>query len=407
MHNNGFDDQILKAAIVAKLLVEGKKPREICEIMTRVFGGQAHYGEPRVAELKSKAVENGLLMTVLPENTWTPAMCAAVDRLLCGGDLVSALSRLGVGRVRSVRVVTSGHRNEASDWGKRLQLFGKHAAPFMRDAISRGTNIAFAWGSTIRSPLDAMRNLEMRDFTAKINKRFIPTRGEPRHVQMYSASSSLLARLASHIVFNDETHATTLYGVGAIVPIHWEKEKSQAIWEYFSMCTEYTRTFGNERNCADPSLGINQVDTIITSVSTKGYPLHMFEDELVDVGGVDRPRFQRLVDGDIGGVLLPAPNLSAQDRAWLDRISQCVPGATLEHYQKVAKKSADSQGAHPGVVAFAIGENKADPLLAAIQCDLINELIIDYELALAIWKKIDPVHSDAKMRWLRTLQDLS
>src|SRR5207248_338396 len=96
--------------------------------------------------------------------------------------------------------------------------------------------------------------------------------------------------------------------------------------------------------------------------------------------GVSPEKLNRITVGNCGGVLLPKDGLSPEDQALFDDIAGRWMGITRKHYEQCARRQ-------PGVILLAIGHNKADVVLKCVELSLVSELIIDEELAVALWDK--------------------
>src|SRR5262249_441522 len=92
-------------------------------------------------------------------------------------------------------------------------------------------------------------------------------------------------------------------------------------------------------------------------------------------------RLRSLVVGDLGSVLIPVPGRK-QDQE-VKELNELRNGIQLKHLEAIAERAARSQSS-PGVVVVAIGKNKARVLCELVHRGLINELIIDQDLAKAL-----------------------
>ena len=91
---------------------------------------------------------------------------------------------------------------------------------------------------------------------------------------------------------------------------------------------------------------------------------------------------QKLVLGDISGVFIPRPDLSASQRVKLKNLSKRWTGIKLEHLKNcsLSSFSSDPLKGKPGIVVVAIAKNKARFIYEGAKLNLINRLVIDDDL---------------------------
>jgi DNA-binding transcriptional regulator LsrR (DeoR family) len=115
-------------------------------------------------------------------------------------------------------------------------------------------------------------------------------------------------------------------------------------------------------------------------------------DELLKAGSTPRKKLtqsslQKLVVGDLGGILFPRPDLDARGREEVARLNAMWTGAKLRHVERIARDAARST--RPGVIVVAMGaEDRAAILAEVIRYGLVNELIIDRSLSEALVKAL-------------------
>ena len=92
-----------------------------------------------------------------------------------------------------------------------------------------------------------------------------------------------------------------------------------------------------------------------------------------------------MTHGDIGGVFLPKEEIRKSDPLmWrkLEDINTYWMGAKKTHFEHCAKNAAKAQT--PGVILVAVGSRKARIVTECVRKGLVNQLIIDHDLARAI-----------------------
>jgi hypothetical protein len=104
----------------------------------------------------------------------------------------------------------------------------------------------------------------------------------------------------------------------------------------------------------------------------------------MDYLNIKYEQISELVVGDVGGVLIPKPHIkkgSPADKA-LRKISERWMGIRTEHIAQCAAKARDSGGMPPGVVVLGVGRYRASVVYECIRLGLVNELVIDEDMAL-------------------------
>jgi DNA-binding transcriptional regulator LsrR (DeoR family) len=280
--------------------------------------------------------------------------------------------------VRQSRDPAAGR--ESGSWGERSKRFGREVAPLLVSLLSRVSHVGVAWGQTVA---DAIAGLERAcDAPPRLHDplRCVATAGGfvgELNVRAESCSSILVSRLAEAIN-GDWKHMYTLHGVEAFISFIDGAEEIELRRKHISRYPNYQAIFGGP----DQAGVIHQLDAIVTSCGNAHHYNALWSIELPRLN-VTPAWLNSLTHGNIGGVLLEREDLSPEDSAALRGIARRWTGITREHYEQCARRS-------PGVILLALGANKADVVLKCAELGLVTELIIDEDLASAIWDKIDP-----------------
>ena len=137
---------------------------------------------------------------------------------------------------------------------------------------------------------------------------------------------------------------------------------------------------------------IDQVDSLLTSAGPSNHPMGFIYDELLKAGSTPArkltpARLEKLVVGDLGGVLFPRPDLDARGRREVEALNKMWTGVKRDHLVRIAQAAARST--RPGVIVAAIGgEDRAEIIAEVIRQGLVNELIIDRSLSDALVKAL-------------------
>jgi hypothetical protein len=173
-----------------------------------------------------------------------------------------------------------------------------------------------------------------------------------------------------------------LAAVPFFIPRVFDKPKRQALRDWIVNLRSYREVFSGE------NAAVTDLDCLFTSVGQEGKPLAAAGAELEEACGITLAELSRLVSADLGGTLIPREDLSGSDRRIYEDLGSAMTGLSLGAVEKIALRAADVAKSPsqqlPGVCVIAIGENKARPLLAALEAGLVNELVIDEDLARAV-----------------------
>src|SRR5207248_2498335 len=105
----------------------------------------------------------------------------------------------------------------------------------------------------------------------------------------------------------------------------------------------------------------------------------IFLDERVVIGDVSEDELNTLVVGDLGGVMLPRRDLKGPQRKRIRQMMEGWTGVQMDDLRRCA--FAARKNDRPGVVVIACGKIRAAAVRRAVELGLVNELILDAELA--------------------------
>lgn len=240
------------------------------------------------------------------------------------------------------------------------------------------------WGRTIHAVVRGLERLHHKPIRTDSPIEFVPLCCEPIGLESEAISSSHLASLLRKRINDGKGEWHSFTGVPAFIPISFTR-KEQAVVEKLLRCIpSYSRIFSEPsgRRTAVGGGLVGNLDLLLSSVGK--VPLGYFGEEWLRVAGIDRKALSRLVLGDIGGILIPRTKLGASQRAKIDRWNAAWTGVKFEHLRQVAES-----GRKPGVVVAAVSARKAEIVLEIVKLKLVNELLIDQDLATAIVKLLD------------------
>jgi hypothetical protein len=340
--------------------------------------------ESAFSRRRKEAEKLGWLIHVVPEEQFSQDLMAEIREMTSPRELVNKLKGLSP-KLKNVSVFYSGSEGTTSeDWDYRL----KYHSPFAARRILRvleqaqAQNVAVSWGHQVAAVAQATVSIASKRSVRVM--RFIPTAGEPFQGPTRwpeRTSTAVVALLHRRFGDHERERPLSMAGVAAVLSDAYEANIRDAILQYISSLSDYRRIFLGAG--AEPPL-ISQVDTMLGSVASLGQGLTMYHAELAQIGGIPRERLTDLVEGDIAGILVKKvqAKLTAPQEEEFEKIRKSWTGIRTEHLLDISTRALAT--GKPGVVVVAIGRNKAAILLAALRMGLINELIIDHDLAEAL-----------------------
>src|SRR5581483_261529 len=93
---------------------------------------------------------------------------------------------------------------------------------------------------------------------------------------------------------------------------------------------------------------------------------------------ISKEEMQKLILGDVGGLLFAKPHLDAAARRKVDELNQGWIGMTFKHLQRIAKAASARHA--PGVIFVAFGREKAEMMVEIVRRGYANQLVIDFTL---------------------------
>lgn len=300
--------------------------------------------------------------------------------------------------VRGVRAFVSGRGTTEL----RLRRFGMKAAGALAEMLPQSSTFAVTWGTSIGHVIDALgaRMPDRLDHPI----RFVPVRAARLGERDQRTSSSSLAMRLDEIVNgvaregdDDREPPLSLNGVSPFTP-HWFRDDPRfreflhelpAFSEIFGLTAQDRRLGTQVETSADPPL-IARVDALLTSIGPRNRPAGEFYGQLRKHGQIGTQDLFRIVLGDIGGVLLPVALASREDLVRVAALNEISTGLQREHLEDIAVRAQERDT--PGVIVASLGDKggeRALTLLGAIRAGLVNELIIDRQLADSLMALLD------------------
>jgi len=295
--------------------------------------------------------------------------------------------------LKGLRVVYGGV-DQASACGGPIQdaltECGRRSAHELYALLIRSKVLGVASGHTLRAACDGVA---ARASFARASDRadvvhVIPTSGEPIGAGAVDTNSTSLASLLSQALNRRRVPVPSLAGVPSVIPRKYQAERREIVLEFIADLRAYRDIFVGRAGADDPRPWIERLDSILTCAGAFG-SWQAYDNELTRTVGIGSDELAEVADGDIGGVLIPRPSLSARKRQRFDEIARLWTGMQLGDYRRIAhaaelKRTSGSAGP-PGVIVCAFGANKArivDVLVTRTR--VVNHLLIDHALADAL-----------------------
>jgi DNA-binding transcriptional regulator LsrR (DeoR family) len=274
---------------------------------------------------------------------------------------------------------------DAAGWVKKCNAFGRAAAPILLSLLSRAKVGGVAWGKMVTAAVKGIEDyspVPPRDRPLECVATVGGLIGESRAEAMSSVVAGRMSLAVNRDFPPEQCHqaAHRLDGgvEGFIAPLLNRPNEVEWVRERIQQFPHYQDVFGGGGR---PGL-IHALDAIVTSCGDAHHRSPFWRVALPQLG-ISPEDLNAMTYGNVGGVLLPREDLSEADRARLADIEYRWTGIRLEHYKQCARRD-------PGVIMVALSDNKVDVVLKCVELGLVTELLIDEDLGLSLWARLDP-----------------
>ena len=345
---------------------------EIASILGRI--SQSH-----VSRLLTRAEEMGCLVTELHfvEDDIPEEALVQIHRLLVPRKLEAALQHFGAlhnVEPPSVRVFDSVTESTTPQaMVLRRKRLARAAAGSIEELLRDSRHLGVTWGHTVSEITIRLSSL-MKQTRPRRTIKVVPVCAELIGLAAPEFSSSRLAGRLNDTLNSQQGESLSLTGLPAYIPRRYKASKVRVLHEYISDIGSYQKIF------AQPRPLIGQLDTLLTSVGSSEVPVGGNISELVDAGGIDASILKSLVIGDVGGILIAQPNLAPHERKLVLALNAMWTGIQFDHLRSIAARARDAK-IGSGVIIAAIGRDKVSIILECIRLGLVNQLLIDQDLA--------------------------
>lgn len=328
---------------------------------------------------------------VLDESRLPPGLLEAARARLSftglGDELRKRLEELGRRTRRpvphSVTIVGSpNYGTEPAAWEQRQAVAARAGAARLLEVLPRVQRLGLLWGKTLRAVVEDVCAADPRRAgRVRGPVTVVPLCGQPLFLAepnpVTLSASTLAARLAECL--NYDPPAPIDLAVPAFIPGDFA-EHMDLLARFFAAVPSYRKVFGapGESGLAD------ELDTIVTGAgSAESGSSDPWQEARRTGEGREPADWERLIAGDLGGVVFPRVGLTGparrRARAAAQAINDRALGIRLGHFQRCAKAAAGGQ--RPGVLAVTVGASKAMVLYSAVAEGCVSDLVVDDELA--------------------------
>jgi hypothetical protein len=267
---------------------------------------------------------------------------------------------------------------------EQIEQFGLMTGPYLMELLSGANYMGVGWGRMVASGIAGMRatyDIDPPSRHARGPLECIATVGGFVGTETYteSSSSSALAMKLSRTVNGTTEHARLLAGVeGFICSCLDRPDEVELIRKRTKLFPNYQAIFGGPGRAGK----IAELDGIITSCGTAHHYNDFWSKEFYRCG-ITLKRLNSLTYGNIGGAPIEREDLGPEDRVEFENVILRWTGITTSHFVQIAERT-------PGVIMLALTHNNPRVVLKCVELDMVSELVIDANLAVALWSRLNP-----------------
>jgi DNA-binding transcriptional regulator LsrR (DeoR family) len=256
---------------------------------------------------------------------------------------------------------------------QRRKRFGKTAAGRVIELLGGQRIAGIAWGRTIHAVIEGIAASHL-PLSAVDEIELVPVCAELLLTSQRELSSSRLAEELTRVLRADGEDVLQLTGFPAYVPRHYEEVMQQAAWRLIRDAPNYERIFSG------PDAMVTRMDVLMTSVGFSETLVLGGLDDLLRAGRIDPQELRALVVGDLGGLLIPRPDLTDAQNALIDELNMMWTGISLDQVAGIAAR-AHASSDMSGVIVLALRAERSKTLPELVRLGLVNQLVIDHDAA--------------------------
>jgi DNA-binding transcriptional regulator LsrR (DeoR family) len=275
--------------------------------------------------------------------------------------------------VPGLGVFESGPGSTRGAMAQRRKRFGKTAAGRVIELLGGQRIAGIAWGRTIHAVIEGIAASHL-PLSAIDEIELVPVCAELLLTSQRELSSSRLAEELTRVLRAEGEDVLQLTGFPAYVPRHYEEVMQRAAWRLIRDAPNYERIFSG------PDAMVTRMDVLMTSVGFSETLVLGGLDDLLRAGRIDPQDLRALVVGDLGGLLIPRPDLTDAQNALIDELNMMWTGISLDQVAGIAARARASSDMS-GVIVLALRAERSKTLLELVRLGLVNQLVIDHDAA--------------------------
>ncbi len=258
--------------------------------------------------------------------------------------------------------------------------FARAAAPLVHQLLLGVTRLGISCGTTI-----AAINRELSPLLPTLKNRLhvVPIVGEPTHLsnvdQSAENSATNMAEALRAALGTSNGAEPVLRGVAAYIP----RQRRGEIMEFFHSVPGYRVIFGCDQQHAEPP-EIDRLDCVITGagiVSSANPKLRgtLIKERLAQENlqaneqKLSPATLERLVYGDLAGILIPRPKLDRSGSNLVRSLNEGLTGLRRAHLERICQLADGASS--PGVILIAYGQQKIELIREIIRQGLVSTLV--------------------------------
>jgi DNA-binding transcriptional regulator LsrR (DeoR family) len=262
--------------------------------------------------------------------------------------------------------------------------------------------IGFTWGRTLSLLLSSARRGQYTSpFEGQSEQPIvIPLCGESlATAKPTSLSSSTLAQGFGELLTNLPEQSCLSLGMIPIFfpgPTAFDDAELRAGRKLLSYSAAYREIFdGDGANATEKDPLAKRLDVVVTSISRVNCPFGFTDSNEFNWKILKLSKLEKLVMGDLGGVPLAKPNLSAKGQRELRELLRRWTGLQKDHIRGCVDRASARGSAAAGVIVVAIGADRVLTVLEAVRLGLVNRLVLDRPLSESLIEQLDKRSSRA------------
>jgi DNA-binding transcriptional regulator LsrR (DeoR family) len=302
--------------------------------------------------------------------------------------------------VKTFGYSTVGVRRRTSVVTKRDSSALGSPAAWLAELLPAMKVVGVTWGNTIRYLLEALGTNHPKQLR-NAKPTFVPLSGELLNdPSIWLSSTSLVAQLHRVVHGQSGDPPLSLGAAPARIPYRFqatkqkltkgERESLRALTGDILGYRKVFRGWTDDRTGERHGPLVKRLDSLLACVGCDySQSKAPWLDEVTSREELSPEDLDRLTHGDLAGVFLSKATIKQSGRKAkepqsdkLDKFNSRWMGAKEEDIGECAARAAKNKT--PGVILVAVGKRKAGIVTECVRQGLVNQLIIDYDLARAI-----------------------